>query len=218
MRAAGSNKAEQTRREILDAALRQFAERGYAGTSIDNIVKAARVTKPALYYHFGSKAGLFEAVAERTEDELLKLIRQVEANATTVCDALVEICAALFRWGHLRPEVLGLAAQITRAAGGSLPPEAHCPEKARHLLEVIQKIMERGLAKGVFRGEFNGRQLAFGFLGTMHFHIVLCPQDTGRRLTWHMAQQAVSLFLKGAAVDAAGLGRQPRRPRNGSVR
>ena len=217
MRTAVSNKAEQTRREILDAALRQFAERGYAGASIQAIASAAHVTKPAMYYHFGSKAGLFAAGAERTDHELMTSIRQVAAEATDLRRRLVGICAAIFRCGRVRPEVLVLAAQFTRISGKELPPQAHGREKTERLLGVLQQVMEQGLGDGTLRAEFNSRQLAFGFLGMIHFHIVLSPSASGHPLNWDRAEQAVSLFLKGAAVDAAGSGRQSRRPRNGSA-
>ena len=46
-----------TRKLILRAALKQFANAGYAATSVQQIVDDARVSKPALYYHFADKAG-----------------------------------------------------------------------------------------------------------------------------------------------------------------
>ena len=56
-----------TKRALVDAALEQFSEKGYAATSLDAIVSAAAVTKGALYHHFSGKQALFEAVFERVE-------------------------------------------------------------------------------------------------------------------------------------------------------
>ena len=50
------------RDDILGAARVLFAERGYAATSVREIAEAVGVTKPTLYYHFGSKDGLFTAL------------------------------------------------------------------------------------------------------------------------------------------------------------
>jgi AcrR family transcriptional regulator len=50
-----------TKRALVEAALERFACHGYAGTSLDEIVAAARVTKGALYHHFKGKQDLFEA-------------------------------------------------------------------------------------------------------------------------------------------------------------
>ncbi len=50
----------------MDAALRLFASHGYRGASVERIATLARVAKPAIYYHFGSKDGLYRALVETT--------------------------------------------------------------------------------------------------------------------------------------------------------
>lgn len=57
-----------TKRALLDSATKLFADHGYAGTSLDEVVAAARVTKGALYHHFPSKLALFEEVFLRVQD------------------------------------------------------------------------------------------------------------------------------------------------------
>jgi AcrR family transcriptional regulator len=60
------------RREAIErAATRLFAQRGYAATTVDDIVKAAGLTKPMLYRHFESKQELCIALLERYRDELI---------------------------------------------------------------------------------------------------------------------------------------------------
>lgn len=56
-----------TKVELLRVARDLFTERGYAATPLDSIVTAAHVTKGALYHHFSSKQGVFEAVFERID-------------------------------------------------------------------------------------------------------------------------------------------------------
>lgn len=51
-----------TKAALLDSARELFTQHGYAGTSLDEVVAAARVTKGALYHHFPSKLALFESV------------------------------------------------------------------------------------------------------------------------------------------------------------
>ncbi len=58
-------------RHIARTAARLFAERGYDATSVREIVEAAGVTKPTLYYHFGSKEGLAQAVLTRPMTEFV---------------------------------------------------------------------------------------------------------------------------------------------------
>jgi TetR/AcrR family transcriptional regulator len=50
---------------ILKAAMREFAKYGYAGARVERILKRADVSPRSLYYHFGSKRGLYDAVRER---------------------------------------------------------------------------------------------------------------------------------------------------------
>ena len=59
---------DATRAALVDSALRLFTERGFAATSLDDVVRDARVTKGALYHHFkGGKLALFEAVFEEVD-------------------------------------------------------------------------------------------------------------------------------------------------------
>ncbi|MGW0182212.1 TetR/AcrR family transcriptional regulator [Nocardia sp. NPDC003345] len=62
--------AEATRSALLEVGRRLFIERGYSDLSADEIARAARLTRGAVYHHFGGKQGLFEAVFEQVEQEL----------------------------------------------------------------------------------------------------------------------------------------------------
>jgi AcrR family transcriptional regulator len=56
-----------TRTALLDEATALFAERGYAGTSLEDVASASQVTRGAVYHHFASKQALFEAVLDLQE-------------------------------------------------------------------------------------------------------------------------------------------------------
>ena len=64
-----------TKRALVDVARGLFTQQGYAGTSLDEIVAGARVTKGALYHHFTGKQALFEAVFDQVEEEATVQIR-----------------------------------------------------------------------------------------------------------------------------------------------
>ena len=59
--------SEATRAALLDEATTLFAERGYAGTSLEDVAAASQVTRGAVYHHFDGKQALFEAVLELQE-------------------------------------------------------------------------------------------------------------------------------------------------------
>ncbi len=73
-----------TREKVLQVARDLFTTKGFANASISDICREAGVSPPTLYYHFGSKDGLFEAVVEETLnlDEFHGLVRQAVAASS----------------------------------------------------------------------------------------------------------------------------------------
>ncbi|TQM43261.1 TetR/AcrR family transcriptional regulator [Pseudonocardia cypriaca] len=70
-------------RQILDAAIAVFGERGYQSASMDQVAERVGVTKPVLYTHFGSKHGLLLACIARARAELLEVTSAAAASAAT---------------------------------------------------------------------------------------------------------------------------------------
>ena len=67
---------------LTEAAIRLFCQRGFEGTSIREIVEAAEVTKPSLYYYFRNKEGLFQNIIE---DALNEFARKLEDAGYIAC-------------------------------------------------------------------------------------------------------------------------------------
>lgn len=85
-----AERTEATRAALIAAARPLFAERGYAEVGTEEIVRAAGVTRGALYHHFDGKRELFEAVYEQLEVELAERIAAgaFAANAEAPIEAL----------------------------------------------------------------------------------------------------------------------------------
>jgi AcrR family transcriptional regulator len=64
----------ERRHQLIDIARSLFAERGYEGTSIEEIAQRANVSKPVVYEHFGGKEGLYAVVVDREMSALLDRI------------------------------------------------------------------------------------------------------------------------------------------------
>jgi AcrR family transcriptional regulator len=73
---------EATRAALLDAAATAFAAQGFTRTSVDDIVRRARVTKGALYHHFKDKTAVFEAVFCRIEETLVHKVVEASGKRT----------------------------------------------------------------------------------------------------------------------------------------
>nr|WP_238992869.1 TetR/AcrR family transcriptional regulator [Jiangella aurantiaca] len=72
---------KQRREQLLDVGRALFAERGYDGTSIEEISARAGVSKPVVYEHFGGKEGLYAVVVDREMEQLLDRITTALASA-----------------------------------------------------------------------------------------------------------------------------------------
>jgi AcrR family transcriptional regulator len=111
--------AVATRTELLRVARELFAARGYADVGTEEIVRAAHLTRGALYHHFEDKRDLFRAVHNQLADELLQRIVAQTAGSADAMDALtrgvrafLDTCEdpAVIRISHLdAPAVLGWA-------------------------------------------------------------------------------------------------------------
>ncbi len=81
-RRSQAERRKKTSDAMLSAARRAFAEHGFADAPAEAIVLDSGVTRGALYHHFGSKKGLFEAVLARVMGEAAERIEQAAASET----------------------------------------------------------------------------------------------------------------------------------------
>src|SRR5215475_8185271 len=101
-------RSETTRRQLVSAARALFGARGYADVGTEEIVRAAGVTRGALYHQFRDKADLFAAVAEEVEAEIARLIAAEalgEAGAQTDPVQALRAGAQLFLDACAEPDV-----------------------------------------------------------------------------------------------------------------
>ena len=77
---SGNRRGHRSREEILDAASRVMAERGYAATSLSVLSKESGLPKSAVYHHFQSKAGLLSAVMARGAYDFFAAMRDAQAG------------------------------------------------------------------------------------------------------------------------------------------
>ncbi|MGP1386287.1 MAG: TetR/AcrR family transcriptional regulator [Thainema sp.] len=103
---ASSKKRDRSRAAILAAALDLFTERGYDGTSIDDIRKAVGFrSKSSLYAHFASKEAIAEALQTHIFEQMNLILLQ--SGATAGADPLDRLTASLraaIRWALTHPK------------------------------------------------------------------------------------------------------------------
>jgi AcrR family transcriptional regulator len=189
-----------TRRQVMEAALQNFAHSGYANTSVQEIVDAARVTKPTLYYYFESKAGLYQALIDRAHDERLRLMQEAAARCDSLPEALIEIFTATFEFAKKHRELMRLAFATAFAAPGEIPREIQTLKKAVRNFEFVEALMKKGLAQGVFDQRFNSKELTMSFYGLLSIYIMGQTINPCQDLDSRAAERLVRLFLEGAAA------------------
>jgi AcrR family transcriptional regulator len=106
MMTAASSRGEESEvaRRIARVAAQLFATRGYEATSVRTIVAAAGVTKPTLYYHFGSKEGLGQAILTMPMTELAEAMRRLLAAGADPVMTLEQIFEAHFAFCRDDPD------------------------------------------------------------------------------------------------------------------
>ena len=87
-------RAAATINHVLVVAERHFAKFGYGATSTEALVQEAGLTRGALYHHFGSKKGLFEAVVRVVQDRLAHAVATASTEAQEPWAAFVSGCRA----------------------------------------------------------------------------------------------------------------------------
>jgi TetR/AcrR family fatty acid metabolism transcriptional regulator len=155
--------AEEKRRQLLDAAVRVFARKGFHASRVGDIAEEAGVAHGLLYHYFKSKDQVLEAVFHENWSVLLARIASVEETDESAADQLRHIAAIVLRtWLHL-PDVVRV---VIREFGRS-------PELAERLgeltqpIDAIQRVIERGIERGEFRQDVDPRFAAAVVYGSI---------------------------------------------------
>jgi len=195
--------SSDTRQQLLRVAVRHFANSGYAATSVQDIVDDARLSKPALYYHFHDKAGLFQALVHEAHDERYRILRAAAESHTGIRAQLEAALAALFAYFRENRDLMRISFATMFAAPGEAPRDSGCEKKCQRNFEFVHDLIKRAQQRGELDRHFDSQELAFGFYGLANFYVVghlVCDDCQPDALT---ARRIVKLFMAGAGPKAA---------------
>jgi AcrR family transcriptional regulator len=149
------SKEPNARDKLLETAIRIFAEKGYAGTSVREIVEQAGVSKPVLYYYFKSKEGLFLAILDMAENLQKDLLAGVLRSTGNVLDRLLMLYRRVYTGidenRNLYKMIHGLIFGPPQGA-----PDYDFTRYHRHMINAIEKIYETGVAGGEVKKTVDG--------------------------------------------------------------
>jgi AcrR family transcriptional regulator len=155
----------------MDAAVLLFTNRGYAATSVREIVEMAGVTKPALYYHFDSKEGIYLAILEelvKIADEGIAASRVATGTARERLEAFLLGIYALFE--KRKAWVRMINAVFWGPAQGAPPFDFQTFHQK--LLGVLTEIVSEGIAAGELRTA-DPADVTLALMGVLSFNMDL---------------------------------------------
>jgi AcrR family transcriptional regulator len=136
------------RERLLEAALLLFSIKGFAATSVRNILAEAKVTAPVLYYHFGNKEGLFQALVQEGLREHERAIDAAIAGPGSATERIRAFCSAM---AIVKRKYVALAptAEAALAGGQAILPI----DELRQVVRETHRRLEELVALGVRSGE-----------------------------------------------------------------
>lgn len=194
--------AALTKEQLLKAALHSFHEKGYMATSLDDIARAAGTTRGAVYWHFGSKAELFNAVVREQYIQAYKKLGPIYEKGGTMLETLRGILVSWLSYAEEDSDFRTML-ELTTLQTGLLPELADgIQEKKHHTDLTIQgfaAMIERGITTGEVRPEVNPEVTARMALGMIYgiTSAWLIDQNTFS-LKAH-AEEMIDIFLRGIA-------------------
>ena len=143
-----SEQDEHVRTRLLNAAVRVFDRKGYAAASVREVAELAGVTKPAMYYHFGSKEGLLLAILEQAKREVDSAMERALARTGTARGRILALCEDVYG-------LFGQNVPIARVAHAVFlgPPDGAPPFDVTVFEERFRGTIEQIVADGVVSGE-----------------------------------------------------------------
>ena len=182
------------RDQVARAAVELFAEKGYANTSVQEVVERAGVTKGAMYHYFRSKDdllfGIYERMLSLQKEHLDEIVGRGLPTDETLRAACIDVLdtsidalpegTVFFRSVHmLAPE---RQREVTR--------------RRRAYNDTFAAIITRGQAEGLYRTDIPTAVLVANFFSDVHY-LSNWYSVAGRESKTQVAEQITDLFLKG---------------------
>ena len=163
--------ADRSQRNILEAALGEFAEHGLGGARMDRIAERAGVNKRLIYYYFENKESLFTAVLELVYDNIRSQERQLNLTQVEPTEAIRRLVS--FTWNYYieHPEFLTLLNSENLHRARHLKTSSKVRSLNSPLIEALGDVLERGGRLGVFRAGVDPVQLYISIASLSYFYL-----------------------------------------------
>jgi AcrR family transcriptional regulator len=155
---------EERRRQILDAAVRAFAKKGYHASRVSDIAEEAGVAYGLVYHYFESKDAVLESIFREMWGMMVAAINAVEQIEESPREQLRKACAIVLRGWRDYPDVVRVLVREVARSGEQLQREV---EEIAHAFAALQRIIERGQQQKVFRDDLSPKLAAWIVYGSL---------------------------------------------------
>lgn len=192
-----ASEEQENRERILLAAAALFADKGYAGTSVREIVEAAGVTKPTLYYYFKNKEDLYIHLMDLAVETFCWVLTQSVKRPGDVRDQLAGLLADLHALFRENLDLLRLVSSMFFGPKGAAPPyDFHRIDE--HFDRVILEKLDAQIQQGQLLEANRPLVLLLlgGFVQAMSYVLVWEPQKAD--FTLRDFRQIIDILFDGA--------------------
>jgi TetR/AcrR family transcriptional regulator len=161
---------DATRQRILDAAIREFSARGYSGARVDTICKRARANPRMIYHYFGDKDGLYVTVLEHVLSDLRREELKLEVDHVQPLTGMLQLFNFIHTHFGAHEELIPLLSGENLLRARFLRRSVKAPIVASPLIELIARLLERGVKQGEFRAGIDPLQLYVMMVALSYFH------------------------------------------------
>ena len=155
---------EEKRRQILDAAVRAFARKGYHACRVGEIAEEAGVAYGLVYHYFSSKEEVLQTIFRDTWTLMLARIAEMEADGESASEQVRKVTALLLRTWKRDPDLVRVLVREVTRSPEQLQQEI---EEIGHAYEALERIIRRGQENGEFRSELDPQLAATVFYGAL---------------------------------------------------
>jgi AcrR family transcriptional regulator len=159
--------AAVTRATLLKVALTVFSSKGYADASIEDITRAAKVTRGALYHHFASKGDLYNTLLDEVSAKGATIVQQAVAEGGTFTEILKRVFIRQLEYIETNKEareIMELAIFKTGTHPELQSGRKKQIEAGQALIEGLAQSMQMGIASGELRNDILPVDMARSFI------------------------------------------------------
>lgn len=162
---------EQTKRNILDVATQEFSAMGLAGARVDAIAERTNTTKRMLYYYFGSKEGLYEAVLDKVYGDIRALEQDLHVSELDPTEGLRSLVEFTFDYHDRHRDFVRLVTIENIHGAKYIEQLKSFKSRNASVIDTIEDLLARGVAAGQFRADIDAIDLHL-LISSLCFHRV----------------------------------------------